>query len=168
MSGYPRNALLDEPLFRLSDAAQAAGIDASLLRSWLHREPVIVALGEYDQPAQGTGRRVLLTLRRVISIAIAVEFVELGVITSRAGRAAFLITDEALPGLDVVNPLFVIYPGPDPRIEVVPPGPLDRSNQGIGPKQPAAAFLAVNYSEVRRKVTMRLLKNSRWRHLPIG
>jgi hypothetical protein len=163
-SPFPRDPLLDDPLYKLGDAAEAAALDVALLRSWLDREPII-ELGRFDQAPQGTGKPRLLTLRRIIAIAIAAELVELGIITSRAGRIATLFTDRELPAFDTkqsAKPLLVVYPGSELPMKLVPSDGASRHDQFT-----AAAFLAVDYAEILRKVRLRLTRRG-WKHLPIG
>lgn len=87
--------MLDVPKLLLGDAAYAAGVSANLLKAWLSREPLVIKLGEHDQMALGKGSARVLTLRRVIQIALTAELVRLAVAPQRAGKLSFIITDVA-------------------------------------------------------------------------
>jgi hypothetical protein len=93
---------LDTPRWMTPDLCAAAGIDGTTFKNWCRSEPRAVMMGERDRAAGGSGGRHLFTLRRVLQVAIAAEFVGAGLQPRLAGMAAFACTDEGqgpLPGL---------------------------------------------------------------------
>jgi len=77
--------------FYIGEAAQAAGIDTNTCRSWLKRGSIV--LSDEDRAAAGAGRPQLLSLRRVLQIAITAELVKLGMSVKDAADAAIPFTD---------------------------------------------------------------------------
>jgi hypothetical protein len=77
--------------FYIGEAAQAAGIDTNTCRSWLKRGSIV--LSDEDRAAAGAGRPQLLSLRRVLQIAITAELVKLGMSVKDAANAAIPFTD---------------------------------------------------------------------------
>lgn len=110
------NPYWDEPRYILGDAAAASGLTPNLLKSWLFRKHI--SLGPHDREASGKGSSRFLSLRRVLSIALAAEMVRLGLSPSRAGAIAHAATafafDETLEAEGhtewPTDSLLVIYP----------------------------------------------------------
>jgi hypothetical protein len=100
----------DTPRFLLRDAATAAGISVGLLKAWVSREPKVIHFGSLDRSATGRGTPRLLTLRRVVCIALAAELVSLGFTASRAGSVASTFTDSEDPPIEWPAPGFLIVP----------------------------------------------------------
>ena len=86
---------LDIPQFLLGDAAYAADIPTNGLKAWLGRDPKVIWLGDKDTKSLGRGSARVLTLRRVINIAIVAELVRLNVAPQKAGEIAVLMTEVA-------------------------------------------------------------------------
>ena len=83
---------LDVPQFTARDAFEAAGIDSETFRNWTSRRQ-IVAFGRSDRPAGGQGQRHLLTLRRLIYLAVIAALVRVGLPVAKAAQAALQFTD---------------------------------------------------------------------------
>jgi hypothetical protein len=173
---YTRDPLLDDPLYRLREAAVAAAIDPGLLKSWVSREPIVLPLGRYDRVAKGSGNARLFTLRRVIAAAITQELSELGITAARAGIIATLITEKELPwrGITPGSPTgsVVILYG-DGETAVFPRVGESSSLEEVfvsherATASPVTCIAAVNIRAVFRKVMTRLAKRG-WKDLPIG
>lgn len=114
------NPRLDIPQFFLSDAANAAGVDQNTLKTWINRKAVLLSFD--DRPGEGAGSRRLLTLRTVYAIAIAAEFVRLGLSPARGFQAAlgFTHSGRASPAPGELYPegetLLVLYPQGDDEV----------------------------------------------------
>jgi hypothetical protein len=168
----PRNIVLDEPRYLLGDAAAAAGIDVNLAKSWVSREPTVIPLGEHDRKAFGKGSSRVFTLRRILSFAIAAEFVRLGLPASQAGLLAYLYTDAKVPDFETgkdtseyqalkPDTLLVVYPDQEGGLYFVsgdedPPirELLERSRPPSS--EPSASCAVVSYGAILERVTAAL------------
>src|SRR5262245_20571594 len=104
---------LDKLSYTFEEAAAGVGIKPGLLRTWITRSPIVIALGGREQkPKKGVPGR--LTLRRVIAIALVAELVALGVRPALAGSIAFNFTDgnrNDRPCLEWRQlPILLVYP----------------------------------------------------------
>jgi len=84
---------LDVPQFLLGDAAFTAELSTTVLKAWLSREPLIIALGDTDMKPMGKGSARIFTLRRVVNICVTAELVRMGVTPKMAGAIGFQMTD---------------------------------------------------------------------------
>jgi hypothetical protein len=85
---------LDVPCVTTIDTCAVAGIAQATLQAWLSREPAVILLRKHDRGAAGPALGFLLTLRRVLQIALTAELTRLGVTRQRAGNLAALFTDQ--------------------------------------------------------------------------
>jgi hypothetical protein len=172
---YARNPHMDDPKYLLGDAAMAAGITTTLLKSWLSREPRVIHFGPYDHEGRGKGSTRLFTLRRILSVAIAAELVQLGVTASRAGHLAFIFTDTQFPELGHGNAetsgtmnehaLLVVYP--DTEIFNFVPAGSDQSLRSMLARSgrpftgPASSFVVVSYGAIADRVNAKLAERGK-------
>jgi len=91
--------MFDDPRFTLSQVAEAVGVSANTLRSWLQRKHWRLDMAVGDSPAEIAGKAHLVTLRRALHIGAAVELIRNDVEPARAFRAARSF-------VDVFNPRF--------------------------------------------------------------
>jgi hypothetical protein len=83
-------------MFKTTEAARAIGMPQHTLMSWLDRR--VVALGGGDVDEGTSGRPRLLSMARVLQLALAHEMTKLGLNPTRAAEAAALFTDKSQPG----------------------------------------------------------------------
>ncbi len=83
---------MDEPLYTVAQAAEAAGVVVGTLRNWLQLGTVSLQKADASAPAGGTR---LLSHRRVLQVAVMVDLIALGVAPARASRLAFGFSDLA-------------------------------------------------------------------------
>jgi len=102
---------LDVPQFLLGDAAFTADLSTTVLKAWLSREPLIIALGETDMKPLGKGSARIFTLRRVVNICVTAELVRMGVTPKMAGVIGFQITDEMGRSSELAANLKATKPG---------------------------------------------------------
>jgi hypothetical protein len=102
--------LLDQPRYRISEVARAAGVEPNTIRSWFQRGHLWLI--ETDKRSEGNGMAHLLSLRSALRIAAMGELVALGVQPRNAGIAATLWTDTGDefrdPGALFSDPLTVL------------------------------------------------------------
>jgi hypothetical protein len=153
---------LDTPAYTLTEAATAADIKPGRLKSWTSRPPLVIPLGPHDQRPTKTARS-RFTLRRVICIAVAAEFVKLGLSTRSAGANAFNFTDipqaDRPPCVEWPGPLFLIYYPQTQSFNVVGGNPTyNDALKGIERSRPGtvASFAVVSLAVVMQRVRERL------------
>jgi hypothetical protein len=83
-------------MYKTSEAARPIGMPRHTLMSWLDRRVVELGGGDVDEGSSGVPR--LLSMPRVVQIAIAHEMTKLGLNPTRAAEAAALFTDKSQPG----------------------------------------------------------------------
>jgi hypothetical protein len=106
-------AMFDDPRFTLSQVADAAGVSANTLRSWLQRKHWRLDMAIGDSPAEIAGKAHLVTLRRALHIGAAAELIRNDVDPARAFKAARSF-------VDVYDPIFEgdgHFRGPDGLFE---------------------------------------------------
>ena len=161
---FPTDADFDEPRFLLADAAAVAGISTNLLKSWLSRKPIVIALGPHDREPIGKGSSRVFTLRRILTIALTAEMTRLGITPSHAGLLASSFTDMAWPGESWEtrqNKILVAYPSSNTISLVDGDFCFDAALQ----KQPGMAdheenpnsFIAVNFKSLKTSVIKKLM-----------
>jgi len=85
--------MFDDPRFTLSQVADAVGVSANTLRSWLQRKHWRLDMAIGDSPAEIAGKAHLVTLRRALHIGAAVELIRNDVDPARAFQAARSFVD---------------------------------------------------------------------------
>ena len=84
---------MDYPRFSTADVADAAGVPAETLRTWIKRGDITLVTSEPDQFTPGTGRNRLFTFKRTLSVVLTAELLRLGLAVKTASTLATRFTD---------------------------------------------------------------------------
>ena len=151
----------DVARYQLSEAAEAAGVSAWVLRAWVSRRPIIILFGKHDREPSGKGSARLFTARRVLATAIVRELVSLGFAPARAGPIALRCTDAKQSDPNWLDRTLIFYPGTE-KWRICWPDNIPSVSEIVAEctvRCGGASFAAVSVRASAEKVRAKLIVN---------